>query len=1174
MRNFYLWLIALLSVTTFSYGQLMAPEYQHGLTSISAMARDGAGNIYVAGTKPNATTAFDMDIVRLTPLGNLDPTFTFDESFFNTFNLGFQSGIIITTIFVDNVNSHIYVGGLFGREGRRGSKHVFRMNFQGIVDTTFDDRIPVNFITNVITRQPSSGRIIVGGSRIGPGSTAEFNANVLYRLTATGQNDTTFAQNTIGYANGAPQQNVSVHAILADEIGGGMIIGGTFLNYQGVNRRHIARIDQNGNLIANNFNYLGLQFGTGTVVNDLERDAQGNILIAGNLTDSNTGKTNLVRINATGTTLDPAFTYNPSTPMGASDVSILCDGKILVCGYPDWMSTTSLLRLLDTGAVDPSFLTLPFTTPGIGGFDTWQIILDDNENAIVAGPFTSVDGLSRLNIARFSTSSATLNAVDDAVSTTAGSTNILNVLSNDTNNGSPVTISNVTITQLTTATGIMLDTATGNVSVTSGTAAGTYIITYRICAGAGTCNCDTATVTVTVTNVTTIIANDDSVSVSIGTLVPPIAYLSNDTLAGVAPTTGNVISTWISNPHSFTFNAGGVTIPLLSQGTYTATYQICETANPTNCATATITVTVGSGGVIIDPSGSINASDDTASAIVNCSTTTAISDVLTNDTVPGRRSDVPATLSNVTLSFVSSTDPGITLDASTGAVSVSSAVLPGSYTLTYQICLIADPTQCDTATVTVVVEGCFYNGIRANNLVFGSGLQSDGKIIITGAFTTYNSTNVNSIARLNSNLTLDTTFDASGAMPITQDAHDFEIQTDDRIVLVGFIDGFSGVMGCSGVARLLPNGDYDSSFNSGGAGVSGLNKAVYNVSIQEDGKIIIAGYFNAYNGITRKSVARLNADGTLDHTFEVGSSLNPYAYLYSAIQPDGKIILAGFFPGNIVRVHTDGSYDTTFSSGTGINYGSYGDWESAKVILQPDGKVILFGRFNAYNGVAANNILRLNTDGSIDTSFNAGTGFNDIVRTVSITPDGKLFVGGNFTVFNGVAVNKIVRLNANGQLDNTFITGTGPSSGGGIWTSTLQPNGKLIIGGYFNSFNGQYAGNITRLVPSTGVQSRGVEYWESEAAIDINPTLASKAAGNTFSIYPNPSTGIFNIDLSQFENEKFDLVIHNPLGQLIYQNTVSGETNNQIDLTNFESGNYFIRLQNNNRTINKIITKK
>jgi uncharacterized delta-60 repeat protein len=202
-------------------------------------------------------------------------------------------------------------------------------------------------------------------------------------------------------------------------------------------------------------------------------------------------------------------------------------------------------------------------------------------------------------------------------------------------------------------------------------------------------------------------------------------------------------------------------------------------------------------------------------------------------------------------------------------------------------------------------------------------------------------------------------------------------------------------------------GIFDDTFNSGGSGASSYVSAL---AIQSDGKIIMGGSFTTYNGTDVPDyIIRLNADGSVDTTFNSGGSGASDPVRALAIQSDGKIIVGVVFdsyicwivPDLFIRLNTDGSVDTTFNSG-----GSGANSTVRALAIQSNGKVLMGGSFTTYNGTdVPDRVIRLNTDGSVDTTFNSGgSGANDNVRALAIQSDGRVLVGGNFTTYNGTDV--------------------------------------------------------------------------------------------------------------------------------------------------------------------------
>src|SRR5690606_18970897 len=118
-----------------------------------------------------------------------------------------------------------------------------------------------------------------------------------------------------------------------------------------------------------------------------------------------------------------------------------------------------------------------------------------------------------------------------------------------------------------------------------------------------------------------------------------------------------------------------------------------------------------------------------------------------------------------------------------------------------------------------------------------------------------------------------------------------------------------------------------------------------------------------------------------------------------------------------------GAADPDFNIGTGFT--NNGNTAQTFIALQTDGKVIVVGEFDNFNGTVCNNIIRLNPNGSVDATYNTGSGFDGIVSAIVLQPDGKAIVSGSFTAFNNISRNCVVRINTNGSIDPTFDPGAG-----------------------------------------------------------------------------------------------------------------------------------------------------
>ncbi|MCL9771231.1 gliding motility-associated C-terminal domain-containing protein, partial [Flavobacterium sp. HXWNR69] len=251
--------------------------------------------------------------------------------------------------------------------------------------------------------------------------------------------------------------------------------------------------------------------------------------------------------------------------------------------------------------------------------------------------------------------------------------------------------SQVTLTTVTPNSNLVLN-PDGSVDVLPNTLVGTYTLTYQICEVLNSTNCDTAVVTVTVTSGTIDAVNDAGTPVNGfvgGTAVANV--LANDTLNGTPVNSSDVTTTFVSSTNvGVTLSGTSVQVaPGTPAGTYTLTYQICEKLNPSNCDTAVVTVTV--------TAGTIDAVADTAGPINGTTGSTNVVNVLSNDTLNG----TPVTPSDVTLTtIIPNTNLVLNPD---GSVYVLPNTPAGTYTLTYQICEKLNPSNCDTAVVTVTV---------------------------------------------------------------------------------------------------------------------------------------------------------------------------------------------------------------------------------------------------------------------------------------------------------------------------------------------------------------------------------------------------------------------------------------------------------------------------------------
>jgi uncharacterized delta-60 repeat protein len=238
---------------------------------------------------------------------------------------------------------------------------------------------------------------------------------------------------------------------------------------------------------------------------------------------------------------------------------------------------------------------------------------------------------------------------------------------------------------------------------------------------------------------------------------------------------------------------------------------------------------------------------------------------------------------------------------------------------------------------------------------------------------------------------------------------------------------------------------------------------VFDFEMQSDGKIILAGDFQIFDNLAQQYLVRINPDGTPDPSFNTGAGPNQ-RIVDIVLQPDGKLLVLGPFTTfdnqpakDLVRLNSDGSIDATFDTGTGFDASPYA------FAIQPDGEILVTGPFTSYRGASRNHLIRLHSDGSLDTGFDIGAGLSGGVSyIIAIQPDNKIVLGGGFTQVNGLTKGGICRFNADGSMDNTFTaTGMGPTSG--VYDIEILASGKILVGGGFASFNGVTKANMVRL---------------------------------------------------------------------------------------------------------------
>jgi len=408
-------------------------------------------------------------------------------------------------------------------------------------------------------------------------------------------------------------------------------------------------------------------------------------------------------------------------------------------------------------------------------------------------------------------------------------------------------------------------------------------------------------------------------------------------------------------------------------------------------------------------------------------------------------------------------------------------------------------------------------GVVSSGSISAIAYQPDGKILIAG-YMYVNRRNL-TVIRLNPDGSLDQSFSCL-------------FQNERVTALVCLPNGKIMVGGggtwneASNIARLNNDGSIDESFNTR----IGADGDIETIAIQPDGKVLIGGNF-------KQRLARLNVDGTIDDSFRYESPIPIVVPAISAIAlaPDGKLLVGEY--SKLLRLNPDGSLDESFGKKYFFFHGRF-----SSLVSLSDGKIMAGGDFfyRTKDGEERYDIMRLDENGNLDETYKSSLTNTGDIYAISYQPDGKLLVAGRFKMSNVSSQLNIGRLNADGSIDDTFKSFVKSSRIAGVIDGLiLQPDGKVVIAGYFEKLNGTLTG-VARLNSDGSFdesfdQSTGADHEIMSIAYDSSGKVL---ISGVFSEYNNTaSNGIaqLNADGSLDDSFKSPFEQGNAVGFAIYQ---------------------------------------
>ncbi|MDJ0364762.1 T9SS type A sorting domain-containing protein [Hymenobacter sp. H14-R3] len=444
-------------------------------------------------------------------------------------------------------------------------------------------------------------------------------------------------------------------------------------------------------------------------------------------------------------------------------------------------------------------------------------------------------------------------------------------------------------------------------------------------------------------------------------------------------------------------------------------------------------------------------------------------------------------------------------------------------------------TSLGQLTSSGAADAAFTTKLQVVGSVNAMARQADGQLLIGGNFTELSGQPVHRLARLSATGVLDAAHAA--AVPVLPGPVNCLAVQPDGKVLAG-----TG----QGLRRLLPSGSPDPSF-----GTFAATLATNALALQADGRILLGGAFNGSSGgVAYAGVVRLAADGRFDPSFALATTRLGQLSGASAllVQPDGRVVVAGsyYVPGqnfqyHVARYETTGAADASF--GTAATFadknGAYRFVNRIYALSrQPDGQLLVAGNFGTVAGAPRSGLARLTATGTLDANFAPGTAVNTVVNSLALQPNGRVLVGGKFSLGN---LNNLARLLPSGQLDTSFAPTAYPDNS--VNALLLQPDGALLIGGAFANVGGQVGFGVGRII-----------------APNVLAVAAPSVPIARTEVWPVPAHSVLHVapDARAWPHT---LELCDALGRLVRTLPVATGADLTLDVAGLPAGVYLLRVQ-------------